>query len=270
MIRIPIRDTAFRHALFSNNPSPPVSFSRHIEWVHDQPNPKLFTDQAIREAPKGSTVWLIEPQPANVDLYAHVDANAERFRAIWTHDRELWARSSIANFVPVGGCWIPPKERRIWPKSRDCAIIASSKAVLPGRLLRHQAIHANPSVIAFGPLYRPLERRIAAFADFRFHLAFESCRRDWFFTEKLIDCFATGCIPIYYGCPSLGKFFNMAGVVMVESLADVQTALRYCTSDFYEERRAAIEDNFERAKAFYLTEDWIGDNAPYLFDGLHP
>ena len=33
-------------------------------------------------------------------------------------------------------------------------------------------------------------------------------RGDYEFDEKLIDCFLTGTVPIFWGCPSIDKFFK--------------------------------------------------------------
>ena len=43
------------------------------------------------------------------------------------------------------------------------------------------------------------------------------CSSDLYFTEKLLDCFATGTIPVYLGAPDIDKHFNKDGII---NLAD--------------------------------------------------
>ena len=38
------------------------------------------------------------------------------------------------------------------------------------------------------------------------------------FTEKLIDAFLTGTIPLYWGCPTIGEFFDMDGILLFDNV----------------------------------------------------
>ena len=42
----------------------------------------------------------------------------------------------------------------------------------------------------------------------------------------LINCFVHGVVPIYWGAPSIGDFFNISGVITFESLEQVSGNLR--------------------------------------------
>lgn len=265
---IAIRDRAFAHCLFSNNPTIPVSFSKYMRWDWaDTSRPAVYTDGCIDVAPDGATVWLIEPRTRNEERYESVE-NSGRFSAIWTHDRRLIVKNQRATFVPVGGCWIAVDDRKIWAKSRMVSIVASPKTG-PGYDLRHDAIRKfRPLLDAYGNTYGGYVPKLAALRDYHYSLAFENCRHDSFFTEKLIDCFSTGTVPIYWGCPGIGDFFNKDGIIIVDNLDDLQRELPQCTKERYVVMADAIADNFERAKKYHLTEDWIVENKPELFDSL--
>jgi len=51
--------------------------------------------------------------------------------------------------------------------------------------------------------------------DTMFHVAVENVRQANYFTEKLIDCFLTRTVPVYWGCPNIGDFFDLAGIIIV-------------------------------------------------------
>ena len=70
-------------------------------------------------------------------------------------------------------------------------------------------------------------------------------------TEKVIDCFATKTIPIYYGAPNIGDFFNKDGIIVFNSIDELNVILNSLPPNFYESKRAAIEENYERSKQYY-------------------
>lgn len=40
--------------------------------------------------------------------------------------------------------------------------------------------------------------------------------RATYFTEKILDCFTTGTIPIYQGAPDIGDYCNAEGIVVID------------------------------------------------------
>ena len=268
-MKLSVRDRAFGHALFSNNPMPPVSFAKHIIWDRDTPtsDKTIYTDAEIADAQNARNVWLLEPRDNQPDVYRAVETVAG-FTSVWTHDRYcLDAAAGRAHFVPFGGCWIQVPHRTIWPKSKNVSIIASHKDGTVGQRMRHE-VAKLPGIEAHGGPYSLLHDKIDGLHPYRFSVAIENHRRDFYFTEKLIDCFATGTVPIYWGCPSIGNFFNLDGMVIVDSADDIRSVLPEFDPDLYTSMLPAIEDNFERARSYYLTEDWLCEQAPGLLDGL--
>ena len=81
--------------------------------------------------------------------------------------------------------------------------------------------------------------------DSMFHIAIENTSIDNFFTEKLIDCFQTKTIPIYYGCPNIGKFFNNEGIIQVNDITDIIEVCNKLTPELYDSLFSALNDNYE-------------------------
>ena len=84
----------------------------------------------------------------------------------------------------------------------------------------------------------------------QFHVAVENCVEDNYFTEKIIDCFMTKTIPVYWGCNNLGDFFNMNGVIRFDNLQQLINKLNSLTPDYYEKHLEAIEDNYQRCQKY--------------------
>ena len=90
-----------------------------------------------------------------------------------------------------------------------------------------------------------------------FHIAVENSQQKNYFTEKVIDCFASKTIPIYYGCPNLGDWFNMDGVITFDDVKDLKRILTNINEDSYHKRKDAIEENYEKAKQFHSENDVV-------------
>jgi hypothetical protein len=83
-----------------------------------------------------------------------------------------------------------------------------------------------------------------------FSVAIENGQYETYFTEKLLDCFATGTIPVYLGAPDIGKVFNSDGIIALSDEFDVSEELYYSKMN-------AIKENLEKAKEMEILEDFI-------------
>ena len=81
--------------------------------------------------------------------------------------------------------------------------------------------------------------------DSQFHIAIENMSTPNMFTEKLIDCFQTKTIPIYYGAPNIDDTFNRYGMIMANSLDRIIDVCNEITPDTYERMLSCLMDNYE-------------------------
>ncbi len=56
-------------------------------------------------------------------------------------------------------------------------------------------------------------------------------------------------VPIYWGDPLIGRYFNEDGIIIATNEQAIRDAVMAADSTAYERRRAAVEDNFNRVKA---------------------
>lgn len=72
-----------------------------------------------------------------------------------------------------------------------------------------------------------------------------------------MNCFAAKTIPIYYGCPSIEKFFNPDGIIFIEksTVEAIEKAVGLCSVQDYENK---IERKLLRTilKEFKNTYSW--------------
>jgi hypothetical protein len=98
----------------------------------------------------------------------------------------------------------------------------------------------NPWIVFFGRNHNPFSVKEESLADFMFSITIENESYSNYYTEKLMDCFASGTIPIYYGTPVIETMFNPNGVITLTEDFDP----RSLSVDLYESKRLAIEENF--------------------------
>lgn len=263
MINVPLRDNCFPHTNGSVNCNEISSIGY---WDRNHQNEKfvVLTHTNLGEVfdfkNKNYKVygWLIEPPSINRKSYIFIRENYQHFEKIFTWSKELLDLSDKFHFIPFGGCWINPNERQIYKKSKNLSMMISKKQKAPGHQLRYKiAEKFSSSFDIFGKGWNPIENKITALKDYRFQIVIENCDDEFWFTEKIIDCFQTGTVPIYWGCDSIGKFFNDKGIIKFKTLNELEIILKDLNEEKYKNLLPYIKENFEMSKKYILSDDHI-------------
>lgn len=264
-----LKDAAFYNDLGSSKHQSP----KKLQWNRIVPHPwdnsglVFYTDEAIKLATFDDiskvdrVAWLLEPQDINQNSYDFIFNNSGLFCNVLSHNKEIVNKIPNAMWYPYGGTWINEDERKIYDKTRNISIIASNKTYTKGHQLRHFVINRYSKFVhPFGLMYNPIKNKTEGLSDFRFHITIENCSVDDYFTEKIVDAFLTGSIPIYWGSPSIGKHFDPRGFITfsgIEELDAIISNLAKNGEEIYAEAKDAITNNFEIAKSFVCAEDWF-------------
>lgn len=265
MKNIFLDDVCFSHCIYSNNPMPPIQFSDKVFWdrliINSNNNDIIiYTDNQVKNYRSNSNkniAWLIEPFELQPHNYDYLISNYSKFFKIFTHDKDLLKLKNSV-LIPYGGCWIKKEDFQIYEKSKLVSIISSSKNFLSGHVLRHECINNfSKKIDVFGNGYNPIDYKLLALKDYKFHIVIENVKKDFWFTEKLIDSFLTGCLPIYYGCPSIEKFFDPRGIIIFNSIEELNKILQNLNDDLYYSKLDFIKTNFKIAKDYILAENHI-------------
>ena len=146
-------------------------------------------------------------------------------------------------------------------KTKIVSIIASGKSNVPDHLKRHELIQRWGNVIdVMGRGYNPIDSITTGLKDYAFHIAMENQRRDLHFSEKLINPIMTGTIPIYWGMPSIGDYFDTRGMIIMNDIEEFPNIYASLGQDLYNEKLPYAKENFETAKKYILSEDWMYEN----------
>jgi hypothetical protein len=92
--------------------------------------------------------------------------------------------------------------------------------------------------------------------QYMFSIAIENSSYRTYFTEKILDCFATGTIPIYWGSPDIGDHFNSDGIISFHDSFDINML----SEELYYSKIDAVKDNYERSLDYAVLENYIYKN----------
>ena len=179
-----------------------------------------------------------------------------------THDAELLEKyPNKTKFTIFGGTWIKNKNYGMHNKSRNISMIYSGKQSLTGHKMRHMVATTVSGIDLFGHgSLKPIKYKEEALLNYRFSIIIENSKTPNYFTEKLVDCLITGTVPIYWGCPNVGEFFDTNGMILVDGPQDIKEVVASLGEKDYIDRIAHIRNNIELAKKYAITEDWMYDN----------
>ena len=71
--------------------------------------------------------------------------------------------------------------------------------------------------------------------------------------KKITDCFVTGTIPVYWGSPSIGKHFNIDGIIIFDDKFD----MNILTKETYMSKMDYVKDNLERVNNIKIGDDCL-------------
>lgn len=208
-------------------------------------------------------LFLAEPYAIAPTVNEGALRNAHSFDKIYTFGQAILDKYKTAELFPWGSSWLDFKDLKV-NKKPHITFVTSSKSQAPGHELRlaiHEALASLDEVNGLeiyqhkSPPFH--ERRNDFFETAMFHIAAENSQQKNYFTEKIIDCFASKTIPIYYGCPNIGDWFNMDGIITFNDIKDLEHIFDYVDEDYYNSRQAAIEENYEIAKQFHGVNDVV-------------
>ena len=197
--------------------------------------------------------YSYEPWPANkfVDFSFHYQASDDK-----NHQQFLFGASMCllapAQVGSQGRSELVEQRRRV-KKKRFCNFIYSSCSTGPHirkdfcRLLaQYKKVDCPAESLTNMPRIKRFseKEKLDFMAGCKFSICFEKLSSPWYLSEKLIDGFSAGTVPIYWGCTEASQYFNPAAFVnchdyksfeeVVEKVAEIDSS-----PSLYEEYRNA-------------------------------
>ena len=111
----------------------------------------------------------------------------------------------------------------------------------------------------------PIKDKIAFFKDYKFSIAMENTNGDGYASEKIIDSFISGTIPIYYGSYMIEEYINPKSYIYIRGLEDIKAKIEYIKKidnddELYKsilKEKVIIDDNIIEKMHKEQTDFWI-------------
>jgi len=257
----------------------PCAVERMREVSEEGVEVALFTDKDIispmvdKIKTKYKVAFLGECRSIHPWAYDLILRVENKFDYIFTFDDKLLERGGkYVSGVPPAGTCLKREHIGIHPKSKFSALIASETGLdvvvskeAKGHFLRHIIARAlkkrKYDVDLWGRAYRPFEHgnRIVSLKDYYFSFAIMNASHKNYFTDILTDCFRTGTVPIFWGCENVGEFFNEKGIISFKTPEQLNKIISSLTVKDYYDRMEYIQENFERVKEYFCTDDRLAE-----------
>jgi hypothetical protein len=204
-------------------------------------------------------LWLLESPEFNGGAIEIVKNNIklieDTFEAVFTYSDELSSLSNKFHKVFATNSWI--KQPKVYDKSKLISMITSNKVWVEQQEYRVDFAEKNKSIIdIYGRGFKEIEDKEQGLQDYMFSVCIENITYDSYFTEKILDCFATGTIPIYKGTKKILDYYDGNGIIFLDDLSDLSDL----TSELYFSKIQSIRRNFITVNQYMLIDDFIYKN----------
>lgn len=237
-----------------------------------------------RRPPKQTTCQfgiVIESESIIPDIYHVLYRHNDKLKsldALFTFSEKLLDQNENARFAIANGVWYGTELHgghlsplNFQNKRKLVSIVASNKEQCFLHHFRSEVaryLKGQNLVDAYGLSVGNFIPKISeAFDNYMYNIAVENDSQKYYFTEKILNCFASMTVPIYYGATEIGKFFNEDGIIILKepSIECTVQTIKQCSFTDYQNRRNAIIDNYNRVLNYLTVEDYIVNNYPVFF-----
>ncbi|MCX2717440.1 glycosyltransferase family 10 [Helicobacter sp. MIT 21-1697] len=190
------------------------------------------------------------------------------FKAVFTYSEKLLNELENAKFIPAAGLWygqekgcnIALDDKVYQIKDKNVSMMCSNKIFCEMHKIRHsiaQKALQSQKVDVFGKFNGGvfLPHKADSLQKYRFQIVVENDCTAYYFTEKILDCFAAQCIPIYLGAREIHQFFNNEGIITFTPKTPLEEILKICNEKEYLTRLEAVLDNYQRVLKYQKGSD---------------
>jgi len=236
----------------------------NVKWSRSDDNYDIgiYTDKMCFtqniDTSKINCAWIIEPPIINGENYRDIIKNKDKFKFIFSHHKNLIPQSENVVFIPHGGTWLRNEDIKIHDKNKLVSFIFSWKDWNPYHRMRfrvYDRFKDTNKIDFYGTgCNRKIDNKIEGLKEYMFSIVIENSIESGYFTEKILDCFLSGTIPIYVGDRSVLDFFDENGIIFFNGDEDLPSILEKINLELYNSKIESIKNNFEIAKSYISPE----------------
>lgn len=284
----------FRQLRNSNGVTDDGQFQFFINDMNCQPDYAVVKGKGISElvelpVPKSRTLLLTgEPY----DVLEYPKGYCSQFGTVLAcNDRIRAAEGTHVMHTPAMLSWFVGAEmdnsrqfrfnmnaediRKAHPKkTKMISVITSNKAFTQGHVDRLRFIEKlveryGDQVDVYGHGFHDFNDKWDVLAPYRYHIAIENSCTDYYWTEKLADCYLAETFPIYHGCTNVSDYFSPDSYEPIdirrsdEALDKIE---RVMAENRYQQSRMALDEAKERVLGEYNIFNYVGNVCAQIAD----
>lgn len=247
--------------------SPLITGPENVEWVRGLKSFEgitVFTDSYLdREliSSVNSTVkvgLVMEPIAHKYKPYNDIQEVEDLLDFIFTFNKQLIDKNpNKYKFIPADWVCIEQKSHglNVNGKTKLVSMLYSNKGGIDRPMRHNVADMFSDKIDLFGGPAGEVKLKSSTLNDYMFSVAIENSVDNFYYTEKIIDCFITGNIPIYRGAKNISEFFDKRGIIEWNTLDELDTILNSITKQKYYDMLPFAQNNFNMAKKYISSDD---------------
>ena len=219
---------------------------------------------------------LMEPMHFRSEFYEYIKKNNKFFDIILTHDLGVISKYPDKSVYCIAGAPIIENSMIGMNKENKNKLVStcySKKGLLnrltptsrfastEGHRFRHNIVKSSVvkehvDLYGSGSPRGPSALKSETLVNHMFSVVIENGVRDTYFTEKLMDCFLTGNIPIYRGSKKLDGFFDKRGIIEFNTLEELEYILKNkANKETYNKMLPYAENNLNITNQYLYIDD---------------
>jgi hypothetical protein len=221
-----------------------------------------FTDLVDKVKSKYKIAWILESPEVKPMGYNYIHLIEHKFDIVAICNADDYKKEKYKSYFGPGR-WIPEKDACIHEKTKLISMVASDKTWLALHKFRHEiATKFRHKVDLWGSGYKKFkeEDSVLPYKDYMFSVVVENCIINGGFSEKIINCFATGTIPIYLGAKDIGKYFDIDGIITFSTIEELDDIINNLSFDLYMSKLQSIKNNYNIHHKYVSSEKYMYEN----------
>ena len=255
---------------------------KYIEYVWNNCNfdgLTIFLDNNMKDVTNCNSKYkvcgVIESKFVNSNIHELINDYEKYFDLILTHNKDifnLYPEKTI--FAPASACILDWNQIGIFKKNKLVSFPASAKlSGLEGYIIRSHIKNSienklfSINIDTFGSGFdKPFISKSICLKEYMFSICVENSKYDYYVTEKIFDVILSGCVPIYWGMPSISDIFDSNGMLIFNNIQELKEIIDNLTEEKYNQMFPYVKKNFNIAKKFI---DWDDNIVKSIFEKLN-
>lgn len=183
-----------------------------------------FLENDVKVNCPPSNIWCVIQEPYIRRYFSWIKYGHANYSRVYTH----YIPSNLPKYI-ISNPLLPWHINKSFDelsldpkinKQSEISCIASSLNLFPGHKKRINFLEylktTNLLVDYFGKGINEVKDKYDALAKYNYSIAIENDKTNFYWTEKISDCFLSDTMPIYYGCENITDFFPEESLILID------------------------------------------------------